>query len=121
MTLVAQALGEAVRARALELGFDRVAIGPAERPEHGAAFQRWLDAGYAGEMGYLDRTRADRLDPARLLLGSRSVVAVAVSYNHESSCDVASSTSAERPNVGREGAPTAKHKRSEEHTSEPSH
>src|SRR5206468_3585160 len=99
------ALGEAVRARALELGFDRIAIGPAEPPEHGAAFQRWLDAGYAGEMGYLERTRAERLDPARLLPGCRSVVAAAVSYNHE-----ASATGAEGPTVGRECAPTAKQK-----------
>ena len=97
MTLVARALGEAVRARALELSFDRVAIGPAERPEHGAAFERWLDAGYAGEMGYLERTRSERLDPARLLPGCRSVVATAVSYN-------AAATSPEGPNVGREGA-----------------
>ena len=100
MTLVARALGEAVRAHALELGFDRVAIGPPERPEHGAAFERWLDAGYAGEMRYLERTRSDRLDPARLLPGCRSVVAAAVSYN-------ASTTSAEGPTVGRECAPTA--------------
>ena len=110
MTLVARALGEAVRARALELGFDRIAIGPAERPEHGAAFERWLDAGYAGEMGYLERTRAERLDPARLLPGCRSVVAAAVSYNHEASATSASATSAEGPTVGRECAPTAKQK-----------
>ena len=108
MTLVARALGEVVRARALELGFDRIAIGPAERPEHGAAFERWLDAGYAGEMGYLGRTRAERLDPARLLPGCRSVVAAAVSYNHEASATSASATSAEGPTVGRECAPTAK-------------
>ena len=94
MTLVARALGDAVRARALELSFDRVAIGPAERPEHGAAFERWLDAGYAGEMGYLERTRAERLDPARLLPGCRSVVAVAMSYN-------ASATSPEGPKISR--------------------
>ena len=106
MTLVARVLGEAVRARAVELGFDRVAIGPAGRPEHGAAFERWLDAGYAGEMGYLERTRAERLDPAILLPGCRSVVATAVSYN--ASAASASATSTEGPNVGRGGAPTAK-------------
>jgi len=81
VTLVDLALGQAVKARARELGFDRVAIGPAEPPEHGAELEAWLDAGYAGTMSYLDRGRADRLDPARLLPGCRSVVAVAVSYN----------------------------------------
>ena len=67
MSLVGLALGTVVKARARELGFDRVAIGPAEPPEHGDALEAWLDAGYAGTMSYLDRGRADRLDPARLL------------------------------------------------------
>jgi epoxyqueuosine reductase len=38
-------------------------------------------------MGYLDRGRADRLDPARLLPGCRSVVAVAMSYNPDATAD----------------------------------
>jgi epoxyqueuosine reductase len=81
VNLLGLALGSVVKARARELGFDRVAIGSAEPPEHGAALEAWLDAGYAGTMSYLDRGRAERLDPARLLPGSRSVVAVAMSYN----------------------------------------
>jgi epoxyqueuosine reductase len=81
VSLVSLALGSAVKARARELGFDRVAIGPAEPPEHGDALEAWLDAGYAGTMSYLDRGRAERLDPARLLPRARSVVAVAMSYN----------------------------------------
>ena len=81
MSLIGLALGSVVKARARELGFDRVAIGPAEPPEHGEALEAWLDAGYAGTMSYLDRGRAERLDPARLLPGCRSVVAVAMSYN----------------------------------------
>ena len=81
MSLVGLALGSVVKARARELGFDRVAIGPAEPPEHGDALEAWLDAGFAGTMAYLQRGRADRLDPARLLPGCRSVVAVAMSYN----------------------------------------
>jgi len=81
VSLVGLALGSVVKARARELGFDRVAFGPAEPPEHGDALEAWLDAGYAGTMSYLARGRADRLDPARLLPGCRSVVAVAMSYN----------------------------------------
>ena len=79
MTLVGLALAQAVKARALELGFDRVAIGPA-RLAHGAAFERWLDDGCAGTMDYLEETRAERLDPARVLPGCRSVIAVALNY-----------------------------------------
>jgi epoxyqueuosine reductase len=80
VTLLRLALREAIKARALELGFDRVAIGPAGPPEHGEAFERWLAAGYAGQMEYLARGRAARLDPARLLPGCRSVIAVALQY-----------------------------------------
>ncbi len=78
--LRAATLTAAVRARARALGFDRVAIGPLEPPEHAAAFQRWLDAGYAGTMEYLARGRDARLDPRALLPGARSVIAVALSY-----------------------------------------
>jgi epoxyqueuosine reductase len=69
-----------VKERARDLGFDRAAIGPADPPPHGAAFDAWLAAGYAGTMSYLARGRDDRLDPRRLLPGARSVVAVALGY-----------------------------------------
>ena len=71
----------AVKAHARELGFDDVAIGPATRADHADAFERWLDAGHAGTMAYLARTRRERLDPAELLPEARSIVAVAQSYH----------------------------------------
>jgi epoxyqueuosine reductase len=73
-------LSAAVKARAEGLGFARTAIGPARSPEHAAAFEAWLEAGYAGTMSYLARGRAERLDPGRLLPGARSAVAVALSH-----------------------------------------
>ncbi len=78
--LTTLALTQAVKARALALGFDRVAIGPAGPPEHAGSFAAWLDAGYAGGMDYLAQTRADRQDPERLLAGYRSVVSLALAY-----------------------------------------
>jgi epoxyqueuosine reductase len=78
--LAALALAGAVKARAEELGFSRVAVGLATPPAHGAAFDRWLEAGYAGTMDYLARGRDDRLDPQRLLPGARSTVALALSH-----------------------------------------
>ncbi|MGH7335860.1 MAG: tRNA epoxyqueuosine(34) reductase QueG [Candidatus Rokuibacteriota bacterium] len=80
MSLTALALASAIKARAAELGFSKVAIGPAAPPEHGAAFDRWLEAGYAGTMAYLARGHDDRLDPQRLLGGARSTVALALSH-----------------------------------------
>jgi epoxyqueuosine reductase len=80
VSLTALALSAAVKARAQALGFARTGIGPALPPEHAAAFEAWLEAGYAGTMSYLARGRQDRLDPDRLLPGARSAVAVALSH-----------------------------------------
>jgi epoxyqueuosine reductase len=80
MTLAALALTAGVKARALEAGFDRVAVGAAGRAEHAGQFEAWLDAGYAGGMDYLARTRRERGDPEALLPGCRAVVAVALTY-----------------------------------------
>lgn len=81
MTLAAATLTESVKALALELGFDLVAIGPADPPEHGPDFRRWIEAGHAGTMGYLERRLDERLDPRRVLPGARSVVCVALNYH----------------------------------------
>jgi epoxyqueuosine reductase len=80
VTLTALALTRTVKARALEVGFDRVVVGPAGPADHAGPFEAWLDAGYAGGMDYLARTRVERQDPARLLPGCRSVVALALAY-----------------------------------------
>jgi epoxyqueuosine reductase len=80
VTLAAATLSESVKARALELGFDRVAIGPAAPPEHGLAFTRWVETGYGATMSYLARRAGERLDPDRVLPGARSVVCVALNY-----------------------------------------
>jgi epoxyqueuosine reductase len=74
------ALAARVKESGRRLGFDLVTVGPARPPDHGAAFQDWLDAGHAGDMAYLERSRDKRVDPDRVLPGARSVVACALSY-----------------------------------------
>jgi epoxyqueuosine reductase len=74
------ALGEAIRAQAFGLGFDLAGIttlGPAETAE---AFDRWIDAGYAGEMGYLPRGAEKRRDTRRPVPGAVSAIVVALDY-----------------------------------------
>ncbi len=78
--IAAAALTEAVKARALALGFDLVAVGPADPPEHGEALTRWIADGHAGTMAYLGRRLPERLDPRRVLPEARSVVCVALNY-----------------------------------------
>ncbi|TAL03767.1 MAG: tRNA epoxyqueuosine(34) reductase QueG, partial [Verrucomicrobia bacterium] len=71
---------EAIRRRALELGFDDCRFADAAPPESAAAFQRWLDDSRHGEMGYLARNAEKRVEPQRVLAGARSVICVAASY-----------------------------------------
>jgi epoxyqueuosine reductase len=80
MRVTALALTETVKARALALGFDRVAVGPASAVTHAAAFERWLAAGYGDGMAWIEDSRAERLEPGRLLPGVRSAVVVALNY-----------------------------------------
>lgn len=73
-------LSDRIVQRALELGFDRAGIAPAAPLPHAPALGRWIEAGHQGEMRYMARNPEVRADPAALMEGARSVVAVAVSY-----------------------------------------
>ncbi|HEU5193569.1 MAG TPA: tRNA epoxyqueuosine(34) reductase QueG [Methylomirabilota bacterium] len=80
MRLTMLALTEAVKAKALGLGFERVAIGPADALAHARQFEQWLEAGYGEGMEWIEESRDIRLEPARLLPGVRSAVTVAMHY-----------------------------------------
>lgn len=73
--------GDTIRARALELGFDRCGIAPAADLPELLYLRTWLEKGYAGEMGYLARTAARRADVRTVLPSAQSVVALATVYN----------------------------------------
>ena len=73
-------LTAALKAKAYDLGFDLVAIASAgPSPDH-ERYGRWLDAGYAGEMGYLAKHAGLKADPRRLLPEAKSVVLVGLNY-----------------------------------------
>ncbi len=76
---------EAIRQRALELGFDDCHFTSAAPPESVLHFRRWLTEGRHGEMGYLERNAGKRIDPQQLLPGARSVITLAASY-HSLNC-----------------------------------
>ncbi len=73
-------LTERLKAEAIRLGFDQVGIAPAVAPSGYPDFLRWLDAGRAAGMGYLERQEPCRAHPSSLLEGVRSVVMVSVVY-----------------------------------------
>jgi epoxyqueuosine reductase len=74
------AVSEAIRARALALGFDLVGFAPVWTPAHALFFRKWLEQGYAGEMAYLVRTADARCDPQQVLPGAKSAVVVGLNY-----------------------------------------
>jgi epoxyqueuosine reductase len=73
----------AIQQRALELGFDLCRVTTAQPPTTGPRFQQWLQAGRHGEMTYLARQAAKRLDPQAVLPGAQSIIVLAVSYAAE--------------------------------------
>jgi len=77
------AVKEQIWREAERLGFDACGFTTADRPRRGVEMERWLAEGCHGEMAYLARNAAKRLDLTKVLPGARSVVVVAASYASE--------------------------------------
>jgi epoxyqueuosine reductase len=71
---------EAIRRRALVLGFDDCRVTTAAPPDSAARFEQWLRGGHHGEMGYLERNAQKRIDPQKVLAGAKSIITLAASY-----------------------------------------
>ncbi len=71
---------ERLRRWALEEGFDRAGIASLEPSDQGAHLRRWVARGDHAGMEWIARRLEIREDPARLLLGSRSALCVALQY-----------------------------------------
>ncbi|MCZ6541173.1 MAG: tRNA epoxyqueuosine(34) reductase QueG [Nitrospinae bacterium] len=71
---------EKIRRRALKLGFDRLGVAPPELGAAGRRFEQWLADRYDGEMYYMKRGGAKRLDPTRVLPGVKSVICLMTNY-----------------------------------------
>ncbi len=64
-----------------DLGFALSGVCPAAPSRWEAELRAWFDAGRHGSMDYLARNIDERLDPARLLPGARSIIMVADLYH----------------------------------------
>src|SRR4029453_10971436 len=72
---------EGIRRKALELGFCKVGIAPADAlAQEGELFLKWLHRGHQGEMAWINRDPQKRLDPKLILPEARSVIVVAMNY-----------------------------------------
>ncbi len=72
---------EALKSKALELGFAACGVARSRRLRHQEGFLRdWLQAGYQGRMSYMANHFEKRTDPGLLVPGAVSMVAVALNY-----------------------------------------
>lgn len=74
-------LAAEIKSLALEVGFDRAGIATLEPLEQGSAYLRWIERGDHAGMGYLAERIEERLEPAKVLPGARSVLCVALRYH----------------------------------------
>lgn len=75
-----QALADKIKSWGQELGFQKVGICDVDLSEHEAALQKWLDAGYHGEMDWMARHGMMRARPSELLPGTIRVISVRMDY-----------------------------------------
>jgi epoxyqueuosine reductase len=70
-----------IKAEALRLGFDACGIAQAGYlREEAPHFARWLEKGYQGGMTYMEKNPDKRLDPRKLVEGTKSVISVLLNY-----------------------------------------
>jgi epoxyqueuosine reductase len=77
------ALSLSIKEEAQRLGFDLVGISAVRAPAHEDSFADWLRRGFAGEMGYMERTAVVRRRPEDLVPWAVSVVSVGMNYHTE--------------------------------------
>ncbi|RCS55981.1 tRNA epoxyqueuosine(34) reductase QueG [Bremerella cremea] len=83
MPLPASELTALIRQEALTVGFSAVGVCPAVSPTGVTRLHDWLDAGYAGEMQYLEDRREAYSHPQYVLEGVHSIVMLALTYKSD--------------------------------------
>lgn len=73
-------LAQSIKIWGQELGFAHVGIAGVDLGEHEHHLQRWLDAGYQGEMEYLGAHGSKRSHPDQLIPGTVRVVSLRMDY-----------------------------------------
>jgi epoxyqueuosine reductase len=74
-------LQQEVRAELSALGFELVRFANPPLGDARERFSEWLERGFHGQMGYLERRHQERLEPSRLLAGLNSVIVLAHGYD----------------------------------------
>lgn len=77
---------ESISKKALELGFIAVGFCRSRTPPFMAEYNRWVDAGKYGGMGWLKRHKVLKNDPHTLLEGCRSIISLGYPYPFQKPC-----------------------------------
>jgi epoxyqueuosine reductase len=80
VTMDLDAVKRELRARALRLGFGELGVTTVEIPEDERHLLNWLEAGFHGEMEYMQRHGTKRSRPQELVPGTLRVVSVRMDY-----------------------------------------
>jgi epoxyqueuosine reductase len=79
-TIDLSALALSIKQWGRELGFQQVGIAGLDLGEHEQHLQRWLDAGYHGEMDYMGAHGSKRSHPEQLVPGTMRVISLRMDY-----------------------------------------
>ncbi|MFQ5651544.1 MAG: tRNA epoxyqueuosine(34) reductase QueG [bacterium] len=74
-------LTQAIKDRAADLGFELVGIAAVEPVPELSFYKEWIEAGYAGEMAYLQRNADQRADITQVVPEAKSVIVCAKIYH----------------------------------------
>ena len=69
-----------IRQKAMELGFEGFGVASPDVTQAGERFQEWLTLNFDGDMQYMKRGEAKRLDPGQVLPGVKSVICLSTPY-----------------------------------------
>ncbi len=74
-------LTERIKAKAMDLGFDKVGVARTESlTEEGERLREWLKQKYHADMQWMERDAEKRIDPSKILPDVKSVLCVAMNY-----------------------------------------
>ena len=73
-------LAENIKNWGKALGFDQIGISNTELSAHEAHLMNWLDAGYHGEMYYMDQHGTKRSRPEKLVPGTIRIISTRINY-----------------------------------------
>lgn len=73
-------LAETIKQWAVELGFQQAGIANIELSQHEQYLQRWLAAGYQGEMNYMQKHGTARSRPSELIPDTLRVISLRMDY-----------------------------------------